>query len=58
MIRLIPTAMHTLEDVNYTIDALKNISNNANAGKYKNNESLELNAKSDNEEDGEESNDD
>jgi glycine C-acetyltransferase len=58
MIRLIPTAMHTLEDVNYTIDALKNIANNANAGKYKNNESLELNAKSDNEEDGEESNDD
>ena len=50
--------MHTLEDVNYTIDAPKNIANNANAGKYKNNESLELNAKSDNEEDGEESNDD
>jgi len=55
MIRLIPTAMHTLDDVNYTIDALKKITENALAGKYKSNESLELNANN-KEEDGEETN--
>lgn len=56
MIRLIPTAMHTLDDVNYTIDALKKITENALAGKYKSNESLELNANNNKEEDGEETN--
>ena len=57
MIRLIPTAMHTLDDVNYTIDALKKITENAQAGKYKSNESLELNANTNKEEeDGEDGN--
>lgn len=55
MIRLIPTALHSLDDVNYTIDALKKIKINALAGKYKNNESLELNTDNNSEEDGEES---
>lgn len=34
MLRLIPTAVHTLDDVKYTIDAFKNISTNLKAGKY------------------------
>ncbi len=34
MLRLIPTAVHTIEDVNYTIDAFKKIKENLNAGKY------------------------
>ncbi len=34
MIRLIPTPMHTLDDVEYTIDALTKIKKNAEAGKY------------------------
>ncbi|MEP7262844.1 MAG: aminotransferase class I/II-fold pyridoxal phosphate-dependent enzyme [Bacteroidota bacterium] len=34
MLRLIPTAVHTLEDVKYTIDAFKIIIANLKAGKY------------------------
>lgn len=34
MLRLIPTAIHTLEDVNYTIFAFRNIKENLAAGKY------------------------
>lgn len=34
MLRLIPTAVHTLEDVSYTIKAFKDIHQNLKAGKY------------------------
>jgi glycine C-acetyltransferase len=34
LIRLIPTAVHTLEDVEYTIAAFKQIKKNLDAGKY------------------------
>jgi glycine C-acetyltransferase len=34
MLRLIPTAAHTLEDVNYTIEAFSKVRENLNAGKY------------------------
>lgn len=34
LIRLIPTAVHTLEDVQYTINAFKDIKKNLDAGKY------------------------
>jgi glycine C-acetyltransferase len=34
LIRLIPTAVHTLEDVEYTINAFKEIKRNLDAGKY------------------------
>ncbi|MBP6511542.1 MAG: aminotransferase class I/II-fold pyridoxal phosphate-dependent enzyme [Bacteroidia bacterium] len=34
LLRLIPTAVHTLEDVNYTISAFKDIHENLKAGKY------------------------
>jgi glycine C-acetyltransferase len=34
MLRLIPTAVHTMEDVKYTIDAFKVIIKNLKAGKY------------------------
>jgi glycine C-acetyltransferase len=34
MLRLIPTAIHTLEDVNYTIFAFRNIKENLATGKY------------------------
>jgi glycine C-acetyltransferase len=34
MLRLIPTAMHTLEDVEYTIKAFADIKKNLDAGKY------------------------
>ncbi len=35
MLRLIPTAVHSLEDVQYTIDSFKKIKENLDAGKYK-----------------------
>lgn len=35
MLRLIPTAVHTMEDVNYTIETFKKIKVNLQAGKYK-----------------------
>lgn len=34
MLRIIPTASHTLEDVNYTINAFKALKENLKAGKY------------------------
>jgi glycine C-acetyltransferase len=34
MLRLIPTAVHTIEDVEYTIDAFSAIQNNLDGGKY------------------------
>jgi glycine C-acetyltransferase len=34
MLRLIPTAVHTIEDVNYTIKAFTEVKNNLVAGKY------------------------
>lgn len=34
MVRLIPTALHTIEDVNYTIDAIAKVLENLKAGKY------------------------
>ena len=35
LLRLIPTAVHTMEDVNYTIETFKKISGDLKAGKYK-----------------------
>lgn len=35
MLRLIPTAVHTLEDVNYTIETFKKVQEGLKAGKYK-----------------------
>ncbi len=35
MLRLIPTAVHTLEDVQYTIDTFKTVQEGLKAGKYK-----------------------
>jgi glycine C-acetyltransferase len=34
LLRLIPTAVHTLEDVNYTIETFGKIRQNLVAGKY------------------------
>ena len=34
MLRLIPTAVHTLEDVRYTIDSFSEVKKNLEAGKY------------------------
>jgi glycine C-acetyltransferase len=34
MLRLIPTSVHTLEDVEYTINAFKAISGKLRAGEY------------------------
>jgi glycine C-acetyltransferase len=34
MLRLIPTAAHTLEDVEYTINAFSEVRKNLDAGKY------------------------
>jgi glycine C-acetyltransferase len=35
MLRIIPTAAHTIDDVNYTINAFAELSGNLKAGKYK-----------------------
>ena len=35
MLRVIPTAMHTLEDVKYTIEAFSSIAGKLNAGEYR-----------------------
>jgi glycine C-acetyltransferase len=35
LLRLIPTAVHTLEDVQYTIETFTKVSGNLKAGKYK-----------------------
>ena len=34
MLRVIPTAVHTLEDVNYTIDAFSEVKKKMDAGMY------------------------
>jgi len=34
MLRLIPTAVHTLEDVEYTIETFKKVKDRLAAGKY------------------------
>lgn len=36
LLRLIPTAMHTLEDVEYTVNAFKEVAKKLNDGKYSN----------------------
>jgi len=41
MLRLIPTITHTLEDVEYTITAIKNITENIKAGKYRDNKPIQ-----------------
>jgi len=38
ILRLIPTAMHTLEDVKYTIDTFKKVKSKLEAGEYKSDE--------------------
>ena len=35
MLRMIPTAVHTLEDVEYTIETFKTIQEGLKSGKYK-----------------------
>ncbi|MCB0804466.1 MAG: aminotransferase class I/II-fold pyridoxal phosphate-dependent enzyme [Bacteroidales bacterium] len=42
MLRLIPTAMHTLEDVEYTIKAFSQIKKNLDEGKYSANQIAEM----------------
>jgi len=42
MLRLIPTAVHTLEDVKYTIDTFKVMQEGLKAGKYKSEELKEV----------------
>lgn len=43
MLRLIPTAMHTIEDVNYTIKAFSKIQEKLKTGLYKNQEIPDIN---------------
>lgn len=38
ILRLIPTAMHTMEDVNYTIETFKKVKDKLTAGEYKSDE--------------------
>ena len=38
MLRLIPTAIHTLEDVQYTIETFVTVKNKLDAGNYKSEE--------------------
>ena len=47
MLRLIPTAVHTLEDVSYTIDTFVKVKNTLDAGEYKSEEmaSVEVDSK-------------
>jgi len=42
MLRLIPTAMHTLEDVEYTIECFTKIKENLDAGKYSDGKMAEM----------------
>ena len=41
MLRLIPTTEHTQEDIDYTITAMKNITENIKAGKYRDNKPIQ-----------------
>jgi glycine C-acetyltransferase len=50
MLRLIPTVTHTLEDVEYTIDAVKNINENIKAGKYRDSKPIQTDTREDNDE--------
>jgi len=43
MLRLMPTITHTLEDVEYTITAIKNITENIKAGKYRDSKPINMN---------------
>ena len=43
MLRLIPTAVHSLEDVKETISAFKDVQKNLQAGKYKAEKLVEVN---------------
>lgn len=43
IIRIIPTAMHTLEDVEYTVEAFANIKHNLDSGKYKSGQFVNIN---------------
>ncbi len=45
MLRLIPTAMHTLEDVEYTIESFSAIKKNLDNGKYSDGKMAEMTAK-------------
>jgi len=45
MLRLIPTAMHTLEDVDYTVKAFSVIKKRLDAGEYSSGEMAEMNVK-------------
>lgn len=42
IIRIIPTAVHTLEDVEYTLDAFSKIKENLDAGKYSTGEIVDI----------------
>ncbi|MFN2394646.1 MAG: aminotransferase class I/II-fold pyridoxal phosphate-dependent enzyme [Bacteroidales bacterium] len=42
IIRIIPTAVHTLEDVKYTLDAFSKIKENLDAGKYSTGEIVDM----------------
>ena len=42
MLRLIPTAVHTLEDVDYTIEAFKKMKVKLDAGEYKSEKTAEV----------------
>jgi glycine C-acetyltransferase len=43
MLRLIPTITHTLDDVNFTIEAIKNITENIKSGKYRDSKPIPIN---------------
>ena len=38
MLRIIPTAAHTLEDVNYTLETFKKLKSKLDSGEYKSDE--------------------
>lgn len=44
LLRLIPTAMHTLEDVQYTIEAFRNVAKKLEAGEYNKETMVDANA--------------
>lgn len=47
MVRLIPTTLHTMKDVEYTIESLKAISENAKNGMYKDTTPIQPTSKKD-----------
>lgn len=46
IIRIIPTAVHTLQDVEYTLEAFTTIKQNLDAGKYSSGEIVDISSKS------------